>query len=301
MRVFMALALTAAVIAMLPRTLHAEQSEARSRCLAREGPSIEQKLDACTAVIESGQETSRGLVAIYNARGNAYLGNRDYDHAIDDYGEATRLDPKFAIGFHNRGLGYHRKSQYDRAIQDYDEAIRLNPKYASAFANRASAQRSRGRLDLAVADADQAIALDPNLTFAFFVRALAYHDKALWDFEAYLNEGLYEDRAIQDYDEVIRRDPNNAAAFRNRGSLHLRMRRYDRAIADFDEAIRLDATVAGTFASRGYALRFTGQYDRALADYRKALTLKLDDTTRRQIERTLKQLGAGFSKTVIGE
>ena len=71
------------------------------------------------------------------------------------------------------------------------------------------------------------------------------------------------------------------------------MRRYDRAIADFDETIRLDGTVAWTFASRGYALRFTGQYDRAIADYRKALTLKIDDATKREIERSLKQLGAG--------
>jgi hypothetical protein len=38
---------------------------------------------------------------------------------------------------------------------------------------------------------------------------------------------------------------------------------------------------------------FTGQYDRAIGDYRKALTLKIDDATKRAIERALKQLGAG--------
>jgi hypothetical protein len=35
-----------------------------------------------------------------------------------------------------------------------------------------------------------------------------------------------------------------------------------------------------------------GQYDRAIADYQKALTLKIDETEKRQIESALKQLGA---------
>ena len=292
MRILVAAALTAAAT-MLSPALRAEQSEARTRCFAREGVSIEQKLDACTAVIESGQETPRGLIAVFNARGNARLDNRDFDRAIDDYSEAIRLDPKFAVGFNNRGLGYQRKNQYDLAIQNYDEAIRLNPQYALAFVNRSNAHRSKARFDLAIADAGQAIGLNPNLASAYFARAIAYQERAQWDFEAYLNEGLYEDRAIQDYDEVIRRAPNTAAALRNRGFLHTRQRQYDRAIADFDEAIRLDATAASAFTGRAYASRFTGQYDRAIGDYRKALTLKIDDATKRAIERALKQLGAG--------
>jgi tetratricopeptide (TPR) repeat protein len=50
--------------------------------------------------------------------------------------------------------------------------------------------------------------------------------------------------------------------------------------------------MAASFSGRAYALRFVGQYERAIADYRKALTLQLDDTSRKQIETTLKQLGA---------
>ena len=127
---------------------------------------------------------------------------------------------------------------------------------------------------------------------AFFGRALAYQDKARWDFDAYLNEGRYEDRAIQDYDQAIRLDPNNAAAFNNRGNAYTRRRQYDRAIADYSEAIRLVPNNGATFNSRGYALRFVGQYGRAIADYRKALTLNIDEATKKQVETALKQLGA---------
>jgi tetratricopeptide (TPR) repeat protein len=292
MRALAAVALTAVTAVMLPAASAAQQSDERRRCFASEGVTPQQKIESCTAVIASGGQTSQGLVAVLNSRGNAYLSSRNYDRAIDDFSEAIRVNPKFALGFNNRGFAYQRKGQIDRAIEDYDEAIRLNPALALAFANRASARRIKGRIDLAIEDGNHAIGLNRSLAAAFFARADAYRDKAQWDFDAYLADGAYEDRAIADYDEGIRLEPNNATAFRNRGFLNTRRQRYDRAIQDFDEAIRLDPNVAAAFSGRAYALRFAGRYERAIADYRKALTLQLDDTTRRQIERALTQLGA---------
>lgn len=289
MRVTAAAALTAMTAIVLPAAVCAQQSDDRRRCFATEGVTPQQKLDSCTAVIESG--APQGLVAAFNNRGNVHLSNRNYDRAIDDYNEAIRLDPKYAIAFNNRGLAYQRKGETDRAIEDFGEAIRLNPAYAMAFANRANARRIKGRIDLAIEDSDRAIGLSRSLAAAFLARALAYQEKAQWDFDAYLSDGTYEEHAIEDFNEVIRLDPRNAAAFRNRGFVNSRRQQYDRAIQDFDEAIRLDPNVAAAFSGRAYALRFVGQYERAIADYRKALTLQLDDASRRQIGRMLKQLG----------
>src|SRR5215475_15387002 len=113
MRALAVVGLIAAMTMMLPAAVVAQQSDDRSRCFAREGVSPEQKLVSCTAVIESGGQTPQGLVAAFNSRGNAHLSNRNYDHAIDDYNEAIRIDPKYAIGFHNRGLAYLRKGRLD--------------------------------------------------------------------------------------------------------------------------------------------------------------------------------------------
>ena len=248
------IALTAMV---LPAATGAHQSDDRSRCFAREGVSPEQKLSSCTAVIESGPKTRQVLITALTNRGNVHLGNRNYDRAIDDYNKAIRFDTKYAIGFNNRGIAYLRKGRIDRAIEDFDEAIGLNPKYAMAFVNR----------------------------------AIAYEEKAQWDFDAYLTEGTYEDRAMHDLDKAIRLDRNNAIAFRNRGFVNTRMQRYDRAIQDFDEAIRLDPRIGSHFSGRAYALRFVGQYERAIADYRRALTLQLDESNRKRVEKALKQLG----------
>src|SRR5262249_31020780 len=48
------------------------------------------------------------------------------------------------------------------------------------------------------------------------------------------------DRAIGDYNEVIRLDPKSARAFGNRGLAYANKRDLTRAIADYEAAIRLD-------------------------------------------------------------
>jgi tetratricopeptide (TPR) repeat protein len=294
----------AATIVVLPATGRTQPSDERSRCFARDGVSSADKISACTAVIESDRETTQGRAAAFNTRGNAHLGAQSFDLAAADYSEAIRLVPSNAVAFNNRGLARQRKGEIDRALEDLDTAIRLNPDYELAFVNRANARRIKGHIDLAIADGDRAIELAaklpaPNLAAAFLARALAYQEKAQWDFDAYLADGRYEDRAIADYDEAIRLDPGNATAFRNRGAVNTKMQRYDRAIADFTDAVRLDPNVAAAFYGRAYALRFVGQYERAVADYRTALTLKLDDLSRRQIETILQQLGAADRRDVV--
>ena len=81
------------------------------------------------------------------------------------------------------------------------------------------------------------------------------------------------DRAIADYDEAIRLDPNNAVVVYARGAAYMDKGQYDRAIADYDQAIRLDPNNAVVFSARGLVFYFKGQHDRAIADYDQAIRL----------------------------
>jgi len=96
------------------------------------------------------------------AEGNRQAVYRDFDAAITDYSEAIRLDPKYALAFHNRGAAYANKGDRDRAIADYDEAIRLDPQYALAFCNRGRAKRAKGDETGAGADINRANQLSPS-------------------------------------------------------------------------------------------------------------------------------------------
>src|ERR1700736_2539625 len=91
----------------------------------------DEAIAACSRVIGSGVKGADASRAFLN-RGVEYVAKGDLDHAIADYDEAIRLDPKFVNAYYRRGNSYYSKGDYDRAIADYDEAIRLDPKYANA-------------------------------------------------------------------------------------------------------------------------------------------------------------------------
>src|SRR5579872_6995891 len=113
----LAAGLIAATLALPAAAAGAEPADDQSQCTASTGVSPEQKLASCTAVIAAGPATPQELAVAFTNRGNAYLSKRDSDHAIADFDEAIRLDPKYVFPLDGRGLAYTNKSQFDRAIQ----------------------------------------------------------------------------------------------------------------------------------------------------------------------------------------
>lgn len=59
------------------------------------------------------------------------------------------------------------------------------------------------------------------------------------------------DKAIADYTEAIRLNPEFAAAFHNRGETWLNKGEFDKALADLTEAIRLNPNNERSFNNRG--------------------------------------------------
>jgi tetratricopeptide (TPR) repeat protein len=115
---------------------------------------------------------------------------------------------------------------------------------------------------------------------------------------AFAEKGEY-DRAIADFDEAIRLDPNDAHSFRYRGIAYYDKADYDRAIADFDEAIRLDPKDTKAYANRGFAYHVKGQHDRAIADIDEAIRLDPRNATFFAVRATM-YIAKGDHDSAIG-
>jgi lipoprotein NlpI/predicted aspartyl protease len=81
------------------------------------------------------------------------------------------------------------------------------------------------------------------------------------------------DKAIADYDEAIRLNPQDALTYGNRGYSWYGKGDNDRAIADYSEAIRLNPLGAHQYLQRGYTQFWLGRFDASLADLTESLRL----------------------------
>lgn len=86
------------------------------------------------------------------------------------------------------------------------------------------------------------------------------------------------DRALSDYNDAIRVDPNNSLAYLGRGVLlATRKRAYDRAIEDFSKVLVLQPENVDALIARGNAYSQLGDNGRALADLDRAIALAPDN------------------------
>ncbi|MBZ9849239.1 tetratricopeptide repeat protein [Mesorhizobium sp. CA14] len=260
---------------------------------------VEQRIAACTVIVEDNAEALRLRIKAYFYRGAARDDKQDWDGAIADYGEAIALDPKRTSAHFNRGTDWFNKGDHDRAIADFNIVISLEPSASDAYSSRGSAFLRKGKIEAAMLDFQQAIEADPQNGNAHTglgtalskigerERAIAEYDKAIRidsaDFIALVNRGIAYaaknefDRAIADYDAALGIDPGSADAYVNRSAAWLGENDWARAIADASKAIELDAGIVDGYYARGVAWTNKGDNDRAVADFDKAIALDATD------------------------
>ena len=174
------------------------------------------------------------LVEAYNRRGNCYRALGNPDNAIADYTEAIRLSPELGVLYSNRAWTYcWELHEYDKALADCNTAIRLIPNLFSApYLTRAYIYYlKRDNNTRVITDTTQSISLSPHSLYArdaYAIRSLT-HEK---------NGDL--EKAISDVSEIIKLTGKLVLYINRRASLYEQNKQYDKALADYNEALRLD-------------------------------------------------------------
>ena len=79
--------------------------------------------------------------------------------------------------------------------------------------------------------------------------------------------------AIDDFNAALKRAPEDAALYNNRGNVLLELRNNAEAAKDFGQAIALAPTYGPAYNNRGNARYFLGDHAGAIADFTRAVAL----------------------------
>jgi len=273
-------------------------------------------------VIQINPNDAAGL----STRSIVHFEKRNYDKALADCGRVIQLKSQDAIAYNRRGLVYSKighdelarsnidaaVSAFEKALADFTQALSFDPKNSKIEFNKIQARtnlettkspkRSKlptnfnaimesdqickrgqrfaynGDYDQAILNFNHALEIAPSESSVFFV---ALTDRGF----AYINKHNY-DKAIEDFDQVIKLNPNHIKARYGQGEAYINKNELDKAIVAFDNVIKRDHTSGGAFmigsnedtewffrayANRGVAYYRKGNYKKAVTDFETAL------------------------------
>jgi tetratricopeptide (TPR) repeat protein len=225
----------------------------------------EAAIGACTTIIDNPATPPPYRARAYTVRGQTYRRQGKVGHALQDYDEALRIDPRQVDGYVSRALlEMDRLDQNDRALRDLNHALALRPNYTWAMLVLSRLYFVQGEFARSLREADAVLKIDPKSAVGYGRRCLAR--LAIDELEA----------AIDDCTESLRLQPNMLFAFNGRGSAYLKLGQPDKAEADFDSVIRLRAEAPIALYGRGIARQKSGDRESGDADIAHAKRLLPD-------------------------
>ncbi len=198
----------------------------------------DRNIAGCTIVAEDTRERPQTRANAYVGRGLAWRDKGNLDRAIADFTVAISLNPKDALAYNDRGLAWNDKGNHERAIADFSDTIRLAPEFANAYYGRAQIYMAEQDPDSAIADLNAAIRLAPDQPYVYYLRGAAWYDRYMRASDSIEPKDLT--RAIADFTKAIHYGPYFAGAYYARGLARSTNGEHDRAVEDFAQAVRLE-------------------------------------------------------------
>lgn len=199
----------------------------------------------------------------YYFRGIANAQEGKVTDAIADLSQAITVDPNYKEAYLQRGLLYNNGTagvKPEQALNDLNAAVKFLPNNRDAHWGRGIALTNVGKNEAAVKEFTTAMELmGGNDLESLELRGVAY--RKMGDY----------DRAMKDFNELIRVQPKDSWAYFHRGTCYSVMKNYEYAIRDYTQAIVYDPGNADAYFNRGLAYSRIDNHQLAIADFSKVI------------------------------
>ncbi len=162
---------------------------------------------------------------VHHNLGFVYYEMERLDDAEEEFEQALRLNPRYALSMYNLGLVYYSKGSMDEAIHYYQKAIELDSKSPDSFYNLGIAYYHKGLYEKAIRVYQKVLQLNPNYENGHNSLGLAYKKLKQWD------------KAIRSFQEELRRHPENVYTHLYLGEVYMENKECSKALTHFQKAL----------------------------------------------------------------
>jgi tetratricopeptide (TPR) repeat protein len=229
--------------------------------------------------------------------GEAYRMMGDYEHAVIAYGQALRIDSRFAPAYLGRALAYEKINPKADIEGELNYALTYDPYYVDAYLNRARIRINHNNPQGALDDLLLAESLFPNHPMVYVLRAQAYLEQndlvsamqnALTGFDldktslpAYYTLGLIY-LASGDYAQAVHYIniylvyvQDDAHGFAVKAQAEYQRGNYDLALAACEQGTSVDAENAPSWYYCGLIHLYAGDTRTAVNDFVNAVNIDM--------------------------
>jgi tetratricopeptide (TPR) repeat protein len=139
----------------------AEEGEAPDPC--RNPATPEQRIPACTAVIDAPGTAPAARADAYFVRALSYWQLSHRERAIADYDEAIKIAPNFAAALNNRADAYLKLGKAAQGVEDIEKALQIAPQHPIYNVTRGQIGQTLGKPESAMRDHLSAMAFGGKL------------------------------------------------------------------------------------------------------------------------------------------
>jgi tetratricopeptide (TPR) repeat protein len=149
-----------------------------------------------------------------------------WEYAVDEYSRVLEISPKNLAALYFRAYANSNLRRYDLAKYDYETFLSVMPKHFEAQLGLAVVKQKMGRKMDALDELNRLVQLFPDSTLAYAARA---------GYEAELQQ---YDVALFDWDEALKRQPNNTDFLISKVDILITLKRHTEAWAILSDAMK---------------------------------------------------------------
>mmetsp|Transcript_119473 Transcript_119473/g.234784 ORF Transcript_119473/g.234784 Transcript_119473/m.234784 type:complete len:554 (+) Transcript_119473:50-1711(+) len=250
-------------------------------------------------------------------RGNGFYKNKQFAEALAAYDEAVEIDPTNVMVINNKAAVYIEMGECDTAIDtcnsifdkarsegvmiSYEDKAKVYQRIAAAHlkkddvpaaikaygsaqmeAHDKAIERKIKNLELDLKKREKLQYINPELGLAAKERG-----------NACFRDGDFPG-AIREYEEAVKRDPNNAPYHNNLAAAYLKMGVFNDAKKEVERSLELDKTYVKAWAKKGDIEFFMKEYHKSMDSYKAGLQLEPDNSLCKQgLQKTMMKINEG--------